>query len=58
MYANLQEFQNHVTQFLTYLEDVKDKMVVLYGVQLNIDELKKWKVEEKYALEEFSRMVE
>lgn len=43
MYTNLQEFQNHATQFLTKLENVKDEKVVLYGVQLIMDELKKCK---------------
>jgi len=35
---------------LTYLENVKDKKVVLYGVQLGMAELRKWQVEEKDTL--------
>jgi hypothetical protein len=58
MYTNLKEFQDHATQFLTYLENVKDKKVVLYGVQLSMDELKKWQAEEKDAPKDFPRMIE
>jgi hypothetical protein len=42
MYSNLQEFQSHTTYFLSYLENTKDTKVVPYGVQLSMDELKKW----------------
>jgi hypothetical protein len=42
MYASLKEFQDISTQFLTFLDKVKDKKVLLYGVQLAIKKLNKW----------------
>jgi hypothetical protein len=56
MYANLQEFQTHATQFLTYLDNIKVKKVVLCGVQLSMDELKMWQAEEKDAPEDLPRV--
>jgi len=58
MYVNLYEFHNHVTQSLTYLKKVKDKKVVLYGIQLSMDELKKCQAEEKGLQEDLPRVTE
>jgi hypothetical protein len=41
IYRNLHDFQGYATQFLIYLDNIKDKRVVLYGVQMSMDELKK-----------------
>jgi hypothetical protein len=46
----------NLTCNIIYLENVKDKKVVMYGFQLIMDEIKKWKAEQKYALENLPNM--
>jgi len=36
--------------------NIKDKKVVLYGVHISMDELKKWKTEEKGSPKDLSIM--
>jgi hypothetical protein len=41
MYNNIQEFQGYATHFPNYLDNIKDKKVVLYGAKISMDDMKK-----------------
>ena len=58
MYSELQEFKRCTSQFLTFLDKIKGKSIILDGFQSGLLDLHRWQMEENDALEYLSQMSE